>query len=70
MITTRNTPQCDRCRNKFAEKEAIYIAQIPTKSTLLCYDCATSLNNLEKITQFVFNKEILERIIKILEEEK
>lgn len=68
MIVTRTTNQCDRCHNKFAEKDALYVSEIPNKSTLLCYDCATSLNNLEKITQFVFNKEILERIVKILEE--
>lgn len=68
MIITRTTNQCDRCHNKFAEKDALYIAEIPNKSTLLCYECGLILNNLEKITKFVFNKVILERIVKILEE--
>lgn len=70
MITIRTTNQCDRCHNKFAEKDALYVAEIPIKSTLLCYECANSLNNLEKITKFVFNKVMLERIVKILEEGK
>jgi hypothetical protein len=57
MIVTRATNECDRCHTKFAEKDALYISEIPHDSILLCYECASFFQELEKIIKQSFKKE-------------